>query len=45
MKTTDIRTLVAGNPWKNRVFVIVETDEGRPAHRCTGSATGYYFED
>ncbi len=28
MKITDIRTVVVGNPWKNWVFVIVETDAG-----------------
>ena len=28
MKITDIRTIVVGNPWKNWVFVIVETSEG-----------------
>ena len=28
MKITDIRTIVVGNPWKNWVFVIVETSDG-----------------
>jgi len=28
MKITRIRTAIAGNPWKNWLFVIVETDEG-----------------
>ena len=28
MKITDIRTIVVGNPWKNWVFVVVETSEG-----------------
>ncbi|MFQ6134068.1 MAG: mandelate racemase/muconate lactonizing enzyme family protein, partial [Armatimonadota bacterium] len=28
MKITEIRTVLVGNPWKNWVFVIVETDEG-----------------
>ena len=28
MKITDIRTVVVGNPWKNWVFVVVETSDG-----------------
>jgi galactonate dehydratase len=28
MKITEIRTIVVGNPWKNWLFVLVETDEG-----------------
>lgn len=28
MKITDIKTHIVGNPWKNWVFVTVETDEG-----------------
>lgn len=28
MKITDVRTVIVGNPWKNWVFVIVETDAG-----------------
>ena len=28
MRVTDVRTAVAGNPWKNWVFALVETDEG-----------------
>jgi galactonate dehydratase len=28
MKITDIKTYIAGNPWKNWLFVRVETDEG-----------------
>jgi L-alanine-DL-glutamate epimerase-like enolase superfamily enzyme len=37
MEITDIRTLVVGNPWKNRVFVIVEADNGI---RGIGESTG-----
>lgn len=37
MKITDVRTVVVGNPWKNWVFVIVETDEGVTG---LGEATG-----
>jgi len=37
MKIIDIRTLVVGNPWKNWVFVVVETDEGITG---VGEATG-----
>ncbi|MEX0762850.1 MAG: mandelate racemase/muconate lactonizing enzyme family protein [Dehalococcoidia bacterium] len=37
MKITDVRTVVVGNPWKNWVFVIVETDEGLSG---LGEATG-----
>ena len=37
MKITDVRTVVVGNPWKNWVFVLVETDEGLTG---LGSATG-----
>jgi galactonate dehydratase len=28
MKITNVRTLIAGNPWKNWLFTLVETDEG-----------------
>ena len=28
MKITDVKTIVVGNPWKNWVFVLLETDEG-----------------
>ena len=28
MKITDLRTFVVGNPWKNWLFVKVQTDEG-----------------
>ena len=28
MKIADVRTVVVGNPWKNWIFVVVETDEG-----------------
>ena len=28
MRITDIRTVVAGNPWKNWVFVKLATDAG-----------------
>ncbi|MDA1257366.1 MAG: hypothetical protein O3C10_05915 [Chloroflexi bacterium] len=40
MKITDIATLVVGNPWKYRVFVIVETGSACPesAKRETGVA-------
>ena len=37
MKITDIRTIVVGNPWKNWVFVVVETSEGIAG---LGEATG-----
>ena len=37
MKITDIRTIVVGNPWKNWVFVVVETSEGISG---LGEATG-----
>jgi galactonate dehydratase len=37
MKITDIRTLIVGNPWKNWVFVIVETSSGISG---LGEATG-----
>ena len=37
MKITDIRTIVVGNPWKNWVFVVVETSEGITG---LGEATG-----
>lgn len=32
MKITDIKTYIAGNPWKNWLFARVETDEG--LHGC-----------
>ena len=28
MKVTDLRMVVVGNPWKNWLFVVLETDEG-----------------
>jgi len=28
VKITDLRTVVVGNPWKNWVYVVLETDEG-----------------
>jgi galactonate dehydratase len=28
MRITDVKTYIAGNPWKNWVFAVVETDEG-----------------
>ena len=37
MKITDVRPVVVGNPWKNWIFVIVETDAGI---RGLGEATG-----
>jgi galactonate dehydratase len=37
MKITSVRTVTVGNPWKNWVFVIVETDEGVTG---LGEATG-----
>lgn len=37
MKIADVRTIVVGNPWKNWVYVIVETDEGLVG---IGEATG-----
>lgn len=37
MKITDIKTFVVGNPWKNWVFVNVQTDEGLTG---LGEATG-----
>ena len=37
MKITDIRTIVVGNPWKNWVFVVVETSDGISG---LGEATG-----
>jgi len=37
MKIADVRTVVVGNPWKNWVYVIVETDEGLVG---IGEATG-----
>ncbi len=37
MKITDIRTVVVGNPWKNWIFVVVETDAGIQG---LGEATG-----
>lgn len=37
MKITDVRTVVVGNPWKNWVFIVVETDEGLTG---LGEATG-----
>ena len=36
MKITDLRTVVVGNPWKNWLFVVLETDEGS---RGLGEAT------
>ena len=37
MNITDIRTIVVGNPWKNWVFVVVETSSGITG---LGEATG-----
>lgn len=37
MKITDVRPVVVGNPWKNWVFVVVETDAGISG---LGEATG-----
>jgi galactonate dehydratase len=37
MKIADVRTIVVGNPWKNWIYVIVETDEGLIG---VGEATG-----
>jgi len=28
VKITSVRTVIAGNPWKNWLFALVETDEG-----------------
>lgn len=35
MKITNVRTVIAGNPWKNWLFALVETDEG-----VTGAGEG-----
>ena len=37
MKIVDVRPVVVGNPWKNWIFVVVETDEGITG---LGEATG-----
>ncbi|MDG0866522.1 mandelate racemase/muconate lactonizing enzyme family protein [Candidatus Lucifugimonas marina] len=37
MKIADVRTIVVGNPWKNWIYVVVETDEGLVG---IGEATG-----
>ena len=37
MKITDVRTIVVGNPWKNWIFVLVDTDAGITG---LGEATG-----
>ena len=37
MKVTDVRTVVVGNPWKNWIFVVIDTDEGLTG---LGEATG-----
>ena len=37
MKIADVRTVVVGNPWKNWLFIIIETDEGLIG---VGEATG-----
>ncbi len=37
MKIADVRTVVVGNPWKNWIFVVIETDEGLIG---VGEATG-----
>tara|TARA_B100000809_G_scaffold180593_1_gene178225 strand:+ start:1159 stop:2304 length:1146 start_codon:yes stop_codon:yes gene_type:complete len=37
MKISDVRTVIVGNPWKNWVFVVVETDDGLIG---VGEATG-----
>ena len=37
MKISDVRTVIVGNPWKNWIFVVVETDDGMIG---VGEATG-----
>ncbi|MCH8114841.1 MAG: mandelate racemase/muconate lactonizing enzyme family protein [Chloroflexi bacterium] len=37
MKSADVRTVVVGNPWKNWIFIVIETDEGLIG---VGEATG-----
>ena len=37
MKISDVRTVIVGNPWKNWIFVVVETDDGLIG---IGEATG-----
>lgn len=37
MKIADVRTVVVGNPWKNWIYVVVETDDGLIG---IGEATG-----
>ena len=37
MKIADVRTVVVGNPWKNWIYVVVETDQGIVG---VGEATG-----
>ena len=37
MKIADVRTVVVGNPWKNWIFIVIETDEGLIG---VGEATG-----
>ena len=37
MKISDVRTVIVGNPWKNWIFVVVETDDGLIG---VGEATG-----
>lgn len=40
MKITDMKTLVVGNPWKNWVYVKLETDDGvKGWGECTGGLT------
>ena len=40
MKITNVRTVIAGNPWKNWLFALVETDEGLTG---VGEGTANYF--
>ena len=37
MKISDVRTVIVGNPWKNWIFVVVETEDGLIG---VGEATG-----
>lgn len=40
MKITDVKTLVVGNPWKNWIYVKLETDDGIYGWgECTGGLT------
>jgi galactonate dehydratase len=40
VKITNVRTAIAGNPWKNWLFALVETDEGFTG---VGEGTANYF--